>query len=141
MLTLHPRRGFFACRIGRCAVISARREKLPTIFERYRSKVQRELKSSFEAMISQLRRDLPAMAKQQPLESAKKTGAGLRPNVVEDECRKICNKIIEERVQAWSSAPPTEPGARQSIQPVLDPFQLSYGSRLGRLLHRLHMRM
>ncbi|RYX80673.1 hypothetical protein EON83_27570 [bacterium] len=102
------------------AAIRARREKLPTIFERYRGEVHRELKSSFEAMISQLRRDLPSTAQKQPLESIKKTGAGLRPSTVEDECRKICNRIVEERVQTWSSAPPTEPGARQALQPVLD---------------------
>ncbi|BCM94391.1 bacterial dynamin-like protein [Abditibacteriota bacterium] len=102
------------------AMIRARREKLPTIFERYGVEVQRELKSSFEAMISQLRRDLPVLARKQPLESIKKTGAGLRPSVVEDECRKICNRIIEDRVQSWSSAQPSEAGARQSLQPILD---------------------
>lgn len=102
------------------AAIRSRREKLPVIFQRYQGEVQRELKLSFEAMITQLRRDLPGLARKHPLESVKKTMAGLRPNVVEDECRKICNRIIEERVNAWSVASPSEPGARQALQPVLD---------------------
>ena len=106
------------------AAIHSRRDKLPKLFERYRRECEREIKVSFEQMITQLRQDLPEELKRHPLPSLESIGekaiAPFRQKRLCREALELCNTIVAERIKDWQEAPPERSGIQQVITPILD---------------------
>jgi hypothetical protein len=104
------------------AKIRERREHLPPIFKKYRKDAKRELETTLEQLIKQIREDLPGELEARPLPTFEKGGLLLQfhQKQICKEAVEICNEVINERLTAWGNNKPPAAGARQALDPVLD---------------------
>src|SRR6185437_1236613 len=94
-------------------------DKVPAIFAHYRKEVERELKASFETMITRLRQDLPEELKAYELPSLKgfqgRALATFHTKKLVQEALDFSNDQVTNRVKTWG-----EKEAQQVLQPILE---------------------
>lgn len=117
--------------------IHQRKAKLPALFERYLRECQRELRSSFQEMVNQVRQDLPDHLARTPLPTMK-TATGMvfssfQQGALCKEALTVCNAFITERVKAWTNNPPEKPGAQRSLAPILQRFTEDIRDEVARI--------
>lgn len=87
--------------------IRKRQDKFPKIFDWHQRECRRELKTSFEQMINDLRRDLPKELKSRKLTSMEGVLNKIKNAVTQkkicEEANDICVEIINSRVNAWGA--------------------------------------
>jgi len=101
------------------AAIRAKREKVPAIFARYRKEVERELKASFEVLITRLRQDLPEELKAFELPSLKgfhgRALATFHTKKLVQEALDFSNDRVSHSLTEWGNNE-----ARKVLEPILE---------------------
>ncbi|MGH2459214.1 MAG: hypothetical protein ACRDIY_10150, partial [Chloroflexota bacterium] len=101
------------------AAIRTRRERLPSVFERYQRESERGLKASFQTLISRLRQDLPDALRAYPLPSLKtghtKVFNQFHTKRLVREALEFCNEYVSKATAAWC-----EQDAKTALTPLLD---------------------
>lgn len=110
------------------AQLRARRDLLPTVFDRHRAACHAALRASFTDETVRLKAALPdllAAQKMQTLDTLKEVALSAvnRPKII-SEATQIAQRIITEQIGVWSRNPVDKPGAQAALQaPLAELFQ------------------
>ncbi len=97
------------------AQITARADKLPGIFARYRGQAETDLRASFRQAVADVRRDLPEFVQSVQLPSAQNIAQVFQHKKMAEEAAGAISKYITDRLDNWSQ---TE--AQNLLKPTMD---------------------
>lgn len=100
--------------------IHRRQERLPEIFDSYRERAKREIRSAFAVVGLQLRQSLPDKLMAEKLPSDKPVAA-IHQKALMQEAYAFCEQQISDQVRAWCNGTGTEGDSAQKVlQPCLE---------------------
>jgi len=96
------------------AQITARADKLPDIFARYRAQAELDLRTSFRQAVADVRRDLPQFLGSVALPSAQSIAQVFQYKKMAQEAADAISKRVTDRLDEWSQAE-----AHELLEPIM----------------------